>query len=84
MKMTIQQRLVSPTPKFQKKIRNLGLTLAAISASILATPAQVPSIISQAAGYLAVAGSVAAAISQTSATGRKHKDPANGKFVKRG
>lgn len=33
---TLKQRLQAPTPAFFKKIRNAGLTLAAVSAAILA------------------------------------------------
>ena len=54
-----------PTPKFFKKIRNLGLALAAISASILAAPAALPLVLVKVAGYLAVAGGVMSTVSQT-------------------
>jgi predicted benzoate:H+ symporter BenE len=70
--MNIQQRIQSPTPKFFKKVRNVGLILAAISASILAVPVALPAVVIQVAGYLAVAGSVASAVSQT-ATEEKEK-----------
>jgi uncharacterized membrane protein HdeD (DUF308 family) len=65
--MNIQQRIQSPTPKFFKKVRNVGLILAAISASILAAPVALPAVVVQVAGYLAVAGGVASAVSQTAA-----------------
>lgn len=32
--MTLKQRLQAPTPAFFKKIRNLGLTLAALGALV--------------------------------------------------
>jgi hypothetical protein len=82
--MTLQERIKSPTPKFFKKIRNIGVALAAISGSILAAPAALPLVIVKVASYLAVAGTVAAAVSQTSATGRTNKDPRDGKFTSRG
>ena len=63
--MNLQQRIQSPTPKFFKKIRTLGLLLAAISAAILTAPVALPAAVVTAAGYLAVAGSVASAVSQT-------------------
>ena len=66
--MTIKQRMKSPTPKFFKKIRNVGLTLAAISAAIFAAPVALPAAVVQAAAYLAVAGSVASAVSQATTT----------------
>jgi uncharacterized membrane protein HdeD (DUF308 family) len=71
--MNIQQRIQSPTPKFFKKVRNVGLILAAISASILAAPVALPAVVIQVAGYLAVAGGVASAVSQTAAEEQEMK-----------
>ena len=62
--MTIQQRLVEPTQKFFKKIRNIGLGLAAVSTALLASPIVLPVALVKIAGYLAVAGGVASAVSQ--------------------
>jgi ABC-type xylose transport system permease subunit len=53
-----------PTPGFFVKIRMIGVTLAAISAAILAIPTPLPAIVVTLAGYLAVAGTVAGAVSQ--------------------
>jgi hypothetical protein len=63
--MKILKRMQAPTPRFFKKVRTIGLTLAGLSATVLATPFAFPEIVVQAAGYLAIAGSVATAISQT-------------------
>jgi hypothetical protein len=62
--MNLIQRASAPTPKFFKKVRNIGLILAAISGTILATPVALPALVTTIASYLAVAGSVASAISQ--------------------
>jgi hypothetical protein len=67
--MKLAERVKSPTPKFFKKVRNIGLALAAVSASILAAPMALPAIVIKIAGYLAVAGSVAGTISQTAVEG---------------
>jgi hypothetical protein len=61
----LKKRVQSPTPGFFKKIRNIGLVLAAASGSIIAAPVALPAVVIQAAIYLAVASSVASAISQT-------------------
>lgn len=58
-------RMKKPTPAFFKKIRNIGLALAAVSASILAAPVALPALLVNVAGYLAVAGGVMTTISQT-------------------
>ena len=62
--MTLQQRLTAPTPKFFKTIRNIGLILASASAVILASPVVLSAALVQAAVYMALAGSVASAVSQ--------------------
>lgn len=63
--MTLKERLCSPTPKFFKKLRTVGLILAAAGGAIMATPVTLPVAIVTAAGYLVVAGGVATAVSQT-------------------
>jgi len=62
--MNIFQRLTAATPSFFKKLRTVSLVLAAASGAILAAPVALPAIIVQVAGYLAVAGTVAGAVSQ--------------------
>lgn len=62
--MSIQERMQSPTPPFFAKLRNWGLILAAASAAILTTPVALPAILVKVAGYMAVAGTVAGAVSQ--------------------
>ena len=53
------------TPRFFRKVRNTGLTLAAIGTAIVAAPVALPAILIKLAGYLAVAGAVTSAVSQT-------------------
>ena len=62
--MNIVQRAKAPTPKFFKKLRNIGIALAAISAAIVTAPVSFPAGIITAAGYLGVAGAVATTVSQ--------------------
>ena len=57
-------RAKAPTPKFFKKLRNIGLTLAAISAAIITAPIALPVAVVTAAGYVAVASGVISAVSQ--------------------
>lgn len=61
----IIKRAKAPTPKFFKVLRTLGITLATVGGVIVASPVALPAAIVSVAGYLAVAGSVAAAVSQT-------------------
>jgi hypothetical protein len=64
----ILHRISSPTPGFFKKIRNIGLAVAAISGTLLTAPVALPAVLLKIAGYLAVAGGVASAISQVTST----------------
>jgi hypothetical protein len=77
--MNIMQRLQSPTPSFFKKIRKIGLILAAISGAVLTAPIALPAAVVTAATYLGLAGTVATVVSQT-ATGedQKAKEEKNG------
>ncbi len=58
------RRAKSPTPKFFRKLRNIGLGLAAVSAAIATAPVALPAAVITVAGYAAVAGGVISALSQ--------------------
>jgi hypothetical protein len=62
--MNIIKRVKAPTPKFFKVLRNIGLTLAAIGGTVLATPIALPMVMSSIGGYLAITGAVLSAVSQ--------------------
>ena len=65
----IFQRVNAPTPKFFKKLRNIGLALAAIAGTIIAAPIALPAVVIKVAGYLVVAGGVLGGASQTAVEG---------------
>ena len=58
------QRIQEPTPKFFRKLRNIGLALTAVSGVIVTSPVSLPALVVSVAGYLAVAGGIASAVSQ--------------------
>lgn len=60
----IFERLSEPTPKFFKKIRNIGLALTGVGAVLLTAPISLPASLVAIGGYLTVAGGIASAISQ--------------------
>lgn len=62
--MSIPERMRRPTPPFFKKLRNVSIVLAAASSALLASPEVLPAVVLQAASYIAVAGTVAGAVSQ--------------------
>jgi len=63
--MSVVERVKAPTPKFFRTLRTIGLALAAIGGAILASPIALPAGLVAAAGYLALAGGVVSAVSQT-------------------
>jgi hypothetical protein len=65
----IFQRVNAPTPKFFKKLRNIGLALAAIAGTVIAAPIALPAVVIKVAGYLVVAGGVLSGASQTAVEG---------------
>lgn len=62
--MSLLKRAAKPTPKFFRKLRNIGLTVAAIGTSIIASPVALPAVLVKIAGYLTVAGTVMSGMSQ--------------------
>lgn len=72
--MNIVQRMKAPTPKFFRVLRTIGLALAAASGALLTAPIALPAAVIAAAGYLAVAGSVVTAVSQTAITKEEEED----------
>ncbi|WP_027375711.1 hypothetical protein [Kaistella palustris] len=61
----IVKRVQEPTPKFFRKIRNIGLILTGIGGAIVTAPVVLPAVVTAAAGYAALAGAIASIISQT-------------------
>ena len=58
------QRIQEPAPQFFRKLRNIGLALTAVSGVIASAPVSLPALVVSVAGYLAVAGGIASAVSQ--------------------
>ena len=61
---TVINRMQQDTPKFFRKLRDGGLILAAISATLLTTPVVLPALVTKIAGFMAVGASVMSAVSQ--------------------
>lgn len=69
----IIRRLQAPTPRFFQQIRNYGLFLTALSAVITTAVIPLPGIVITIAGYSAIAGGIASAISQTAVEDQNKK-----------
>lgn len=86
--MTLKERAAAPTPPFFRKIRMIGLALAAISGVLLTAPVSLPVSILSLAGYAGVAGGIMSVISQMavensliSKAGQKKNKSGKGKEV---
>ena len=62
--MNLIERAKSPTPKFFRVLRSIGLAILAISGSVIAAPVALPVTVVTVAGYAAVVGGVISAVSQ--------------------
>lgn len=71
--MNILERLKGPTPAFFKKLRMIGLAIAAVGGILVASPVILPAAVVTLGGYLIVAGSVATAVSQVTVDGGKQE-----------
>ena len=69
MVQEIKERLKSPTPKFFKKLRNIGIAVAAVGTAIVTAPIALPAVLVKLAGYLAVAGTSISVASQATKEG---------------
>ena len=76
--MKLKERIKAPTPKFFRILRNIGLTLAAVGGTILASPVALPAAVIAAAGYVTVAGGVMTAVSQSVVEGERDQQSDDG------
>lgn len=75
--MNVIKRAKSPTPKFFKVLRNIGLALAAVGGTILTAPITLPAAVITVGGYVAVAGGVLSAVSQLTTKEEHHQNVKN-------
>jgi len=76
--MEIIKRAKAPTPKFFKKLRTIGLLLAAIGGTVVTAPVSLPALLLSIGGYVAVAGGVISAISQITVDDSKSRTDEDG------
>jgi len=60
----LQQRWNTKTPTFWKKVQKIGIIAGTIGGIIIASPVALPAILVSASGYLLLAGTVTATLSQ--------------------
>ena len=74
--MKIIDRYKKPTPTFFRKLRNIGIALAATGGAILAAPISLPALVITIASYLAVAGTVVTTVSQAVVSDNENENEA--------
>jgi len=62
--MNLVDRYKKNTPSFFRKLRNIGIAMAATGGAIIAAPIAFPALVITIATYLTVVGTVATAVSQ--------------------
>ncbi len=67
--MSLAKRAAAPTPKFFRRVRTIGLCLAAVGGAIIASPVALPAALVAAASYITLAGGVMSAVAQVSVGG---------------
>jgi hypothetical protein len=73
--LNLVQRILAPTPKWFKIIRNIGLALASVGGIIVASPVALPVGLVSVAGYLVLGGSIISAVSQTGVASEEEPQP---------
>jgi len=63
--MKKENRFLSPTPKFYRIVRNIGIGLAAAGGVIVASPVALPAAVIALGSYLILGGMVASAVAQS-------------------
>jgi hypothetical protein len=63
--MNLKQRFLAPTPKFWKKVRNIGITVSALGGGLLTLPVSLPASLITIAGYMVATGTLTGILSQT-------------------
>lgn len=71
--MEIIKRAKAPTPAFFRKLRTVGLVLAAIGGTVVTAPVALPAVLVTVAGYVAVAGGIISAVSQVTVDDAKRE-----------
>jgi hypothetical protein len=62
---SVGERIKQKTPPFFKKLRTIGLVVAAIGTSLVMAPVALPVLVTTIGGYLIVGGTVLSTVSQT-------------------
>lgn len=70
--LNLVDRVLEPTPKWFRIVRNLGLALSAVGGVLVAAPVALPAAVVSVGGYLLLGGSIIGAVSQTAISSEEY------------
>ena len=70
--LNLVDRVLEPTPKWFRIVRNLGLALSAVGGVLVAAPVALPAAVVTVAGYLLLGGTIIGAVSQTAVSAEEY------------
>lgn len=70
--LNLVNRIASPTPKWFRIVRNIGLSLSAVGGVLVAAPVALPATLVAFGGYLLLGGSIIGAVSQTAISSEEY------------
>ena len=70
--MNLASRMSSPTPKWFRIVRNIGLGLSAVGGALVAAPVVLPAAVISIGGYLLLGGTIISAVSQTAVSSEEY------------
>ncbi|WP_225318076.1 hypothetical protein [Flavobacterium luteum] len=73
--MNVVERALAPTPKWFRILRTVGIALATVGGTIIASPVALPVGLVSAAGYLVLGGSIISVVSQTAVKSEEEPEP---------
>ena len=68
---SIGERLARPTPRFFKRLRNIGLIVGTIATGLIVAPVALPALLISVATYAATAAGIAVSVSQLTVKNEK-------------
>ena len=70
--LNLVARVLEPTPKWFRIVRNLGLALSAVGGVLVAAPVALPAAVVTVGGYLLLGGTIIGAVSQTAVSAEEY------------
>jgi len=70
--LNLVSRVLEPTPKWFRIVRNIGLALSAVGGVLVAAPVALPATVVSVGGYLLLGGSIIGAVSQTAVSAEEY------------